>query len=215
VKNKALIVEDHPVFRDAIKGILSELDIFDEILGVASLAATQDILQLDTNFKLIILDLNLDDTSGPEGIVFLRDRYPEIPVVIFSGESSTDIIIQAYEYGIRGFIRKSSPLALVCDSIKQVVGGGFYFPEDVIDTIAGKLKNDKKADAESVKTIDFPPRQHAVFMMMLEGHSNRLIAERLHMAEGTVKAHLSLVYQALNVKCRAQAILKAVDLQII
>ena len=79
-------MEDHPVFRDAIKGILSELDIFDEILGVASLAATQDILQLDPNFKLIILDLNLDDTSGPEGIVFLRDRYPEIPVVIFSGE---------------------------------------------------------------------------------------------------------------------------------
>ena len=83
MKNKALIVEDHPVFRGAIKGILSELDIFDEILGVASLAATQDILQLDTNFKLIILDLNLDDTSGPDGIVFLRDRYPEIPVVIF------------------------------------------------------------------------------------------------------------------------------------
>lgn len=211
---KVLVVENHPIVRDAVKAALLSIGLFTEVIGCGSFEAAQEILQQDKDFSLITLDLNLDDTIGAQGVVVLRSLYPAIPVVIFSDESTIDVAAQVYDCGARGFILKSSPVEMVLSAIELIMRGGLYIPVN----LAKKLNFNAKFVAvcpEAPAQFGLSPKQHAVFMRLLDGMPNKVIAEHLGMAEGTVKAHLNRVYQVLKVKTRSQAILMARDHRII
>jgi len=211
---KALVVENHPIVRDAVKSALLSTGLFTEVVVCGTFEAAQEILQQDTSFDLITLDLNLKDTRGAEGALVLRNLYPEISVVIFSDESTAEVATKVYECGVSGFILKSSPVDMLLSAIELIMSGGTYIPVN----LAKKLDFDPKIAPtclESLGKLALSPKQHAVFMQLLAGRPNKLIAEHLSMAEGTVKAHLNSVYRVLKVKNRSQAILLARDLRII
>lgn len=211
---KALVVEKHPIVMDAVKTALLSIGLFAEVVGCGTFEAAQAILLQDVDFGLVTLDLNLDDTIGADAVVVLRSLYPEIPVVIFSDESSLEIAEKVYVCGARGFILKSSPVDMLLSAIKLVMLGGYYIPVN----LAKKLdfnQNLAAASPESPIKLDLSPKQLAVFMGVLDGMPNKVIAKHLSMAEGTVKAHLNAVYRRLKVKSRSQAILMARDLGVI
>ena len=213
---RALVVEDHPIVSDVIVASLSSLGIFQNVVTAASLQETLKILVDDDGFELIMLDLHLSDTVGTEGMTTLRERYPDIPIVIFSGEDSTDTISKAFEYGVRGYIPKRSSMAIVISAIKVVLAGSSYIPPDAIRMLGFEPSRGHKAiSVEPKNSVNLSPKQRAVFAELLNGVPNKIIALRLNMAEGTVKTHLHTIYQVLKVKSRAQAILKARDLDLL
>ena len=213
---RALVVEDHPIVSDVIVASLSSLGMFQNVVTTSSLQETLRVLAEDDSFALIMLDLHLSDSVGTEGMTTLRESYPDIPVVIFSGEDSTDTISKAFEYGVRGYIPKSSSMAIVISAIKVVLAGSSYIPPHAIRMLGFEPAQPTEVISEEPKNaVSLSPKQRAVFAELLNGVPNKIIALRLNMAEGTVKTHLHTIYQVLKVRSRAQAILKARDLNLL
>jgi DNA-binding NarL/FixJ family response regulator len=213
---RALIVDDHPIVRDALVTSLISLGVFDEIKTANCFSSLVEQLALDARFQLLILDLSLTDTSGSRSIEFIREHYAEVPILIFSAFDSTDIITQCFEYGVHGFVSKNSPMQIVVSAIRVVVAGGMYIPPAAARSMGFEPSEPTELLLEpNERKPQFTPKQQEVFEQLLLGLPNKVIARRLSIAEGTVKTHLHGIYQILRVNSRAQAILKSRQLQII
>jgi DNA-binding NarL/FixJ family response regulator len=212
---RAIIVDDHPIVRDALVTALLSLGVFAEIDTAICFQELHDKLKTDAAYQLLILDLSLTDISGPAGMLFLREYYPDIPILVFSASDSDDTIIQCFEHGVHGFVSKNSSMQVLIDAIRVVLAGGVYFPSSAAHRIGFAFSEPSKSMSE-LKGIgqQFTPKQQAVFEQLLQGVPNRVIAVRLGIAEGTVKTHLHNIYQLLGVRSRAQAILISQQLEL-
>jgi DNA-binding NarL/FixJ family response regulator len=216
MSTRALIVDDHPIVRDALVTSLDCLGIFDQLKTANSLQALIEQLSLDDRFQLLILDLSLTDTSGSRSIEYIREHYPQIPILIFSAFDSTDIITQCFEYGVQGFVSKNSSMQTVVDAIRVVLAGGMYIPPAAARSMGFEQSDSSQTLVKSGEPKpQFTPKQQEVFEQLLLGLPNKVIATELNIAEGTVKTHLHSIYQILRVNSRAQAILKSRQLSLI
>jgi DNA-binding NarL/FixJ family response regulator len=210
MSNRALIVDDHPIVRNALVTSLVSLGIFDELETAASFQELLEKLDRDSDYQLLILDLSLTDISGADGMVYIRENFVDIPIVVFSGHSSADVIAECFEKGVQGYVSKNSSMQIFINAIQIVLAGGTYIPPEAVDLIGMGSKKSREQDSESVEeSVQFTPKQKAVFDQLILGMPNKVIAKRLDMAEGTVKAHLHSIYQILRVTNRAQAIIKS------
>ena len=218
---RLLVVEDHPIVSEALASALMALELFDGVETSPSLSDSLEILQRNSKFSLIMLDLHLSDASGTESINMLRETYPDLPIVIFSGSYTPEIVTKAFEHGVRGFIPKRSAMSIVVAAIELVLKGGSYLPPDVIRMLGIESQPDLTIPRERNKSLVpqsgnrnnprylLTSRQHDVYLGLLKGLPNKLIAEQLDMAPATVKKHLENVYKELDVHSRAEAVLRA------
>jgi len=155
--------------------------------------------------------------NGLNGLISLRNEAPTIPVVIVSAEDDKQIVLQAITCGAVGFISKSSPRAQMTEALEQILQGNVYLPSDII------RQSDQESSRRNRRTNDHPQiapellssltrRQLLVLERMAKGESNKQIAYNLHIAETTVKAHVSAILRKLGVHNRVQAILSASDI---
>lgn len=215
MSNRALIIDDHPIVRNALVTSLVSLEIFDDLETAGSFQELIDKLELDSDYQLLILDLSLTDISGADGLIYIRENYSDIPVVVFSGDSSADTIADCFDKGVHGFVSKNSSMQVFTNAIRIVLSGSSYIPPEAVSLMGLEpaLSGDSVSGLEK-KPIEFSPKQREVFDQLVIGMPNKVIATHLNMAEGTVKAHLHSIYQILRVTNRAQAILRARELQI-
>lgn len=207
---RAIVVDDHPIMRSTLVTTLLSLGVLDELETAASFQELLDMLTRDSAYQLLILDLSLTDISGSQGVVYVREHYPDIPVLVFSGSDSTDIIAECFELGVHGFVSKTSSMQLFVNAIRAVLSGGMYIPPSAAQMMGFDTTESHGAAAEPwEESVHFTPKQQLVFEQLLLGVPNKIIARRLNMAEGTVKTHLHGIYQILRVNSRAQAILKS------
>ena len=113
----ALLVDDHPVVVDAIAAALLSARLFHRIERANTLAGAHAQLAANPDMAVVVLDLHLPDAEGCEGFVALREAYPDVPIVVFSAESSAATITAAFESGVRGYITKDSPFDAVIGAI--------------------------------------------------------------------------------------------------
>lgn len=212
---KALIVDDHPIIRNTLVTTLVSLGVFDEVETAASFKELTRKLEHDAAYQLLILDLSLTDIAGPDGMLYIREYYADIPVVIFSASDSVDVIAQCFENGVHGFVSKNSPMQVFVNAIKIVLAGGIYIPPSTARLMGFEpTQVDLPEVIPLEEQIHFTPRQHQVYEQLMQGVPNKIIARQLDIAEGTVKTHLHSIYQLLGVSNRAQAILKSQKLKI-
>ncbi len=204
---KAILIDDHPIITEALTTALQSFCVFDMIDIESTLETAKERLHNDHTYDLAILDLHLGDSEGAESMKWMRETYPDIPVIIFSADESRDTITQSFEYGIRGYIPKSSAMDVIINAIKMVLMGSSYIPSQAINQA---MPNGSATiqDTENPAS-QLTPRQTQVLHFLLQGMPNKVIARRLDMAEGTVKAHLNTVYRVFHARNRAQVILKA------
>lgn len=214
MSTRALIVDDHPIIRSALETSLVSLGIFDEIEVASSFQELVQMLEQDSGYQLLVLDLSLTDISGADGMLYIREHYPDIPIVVFSGSDSTDIIAKCFDNGVHGFVSKNSSMSVFINAIRIVLAGSTYIPPSA----ASLMGLEPMALSDSVlqdEQVHLTPKQREVFDQLMRGVPNKVIARKLEMAEGTVKAHLHSIYQILRVSNRSQAILRARQLQLI
>ncbi len=197
---RAIIVDDHPIVRNALVTALVSLGVFEEVETANCFQELNDKLQKDSAYQLLILDLSLTDISGSAGMLYLREYYPDIPIIVFSASDSDDTIIQCFEHGVHGFVSKNSSMQTFINAIRVVLAGGVHFPPS-----AAHRMGFEPAQSESVLELQnaapqFTPKQQEVFEQLLLGVPNRIIAVRLGIAEGTVKTHSHNIYQLLGVQ---------------
>jgi DNA-binding NarL/FixJ family response regulator len=200
-ENHIVIVDDHPLFRDALKQTLaaSFKDLrLSEAGSLEELSAVMDQGGVD----LVLLDLTMPGVQGFSGLMYLRAANPQIPVVIVSANENPSVIRRCLEFGASGFIPKSMPVTRIREAIGAILNGEFWVPEE-IDLGQSTGRNAKVVERLSTLT----PQQFRVLMMLGEGLLNKQIAYQLGVSEATVKAHVSAILQKLGVESRTQAVI--------
>ena len=206
-----LIVDDHPLFREALQFAVRATYPDAAIEECASLAEALNALEHHSSFDLALLDLKIPDANGFDGLLKLRTLYPRLPIVVVSGHEDRDIIKTALSYGIGGFIPKSTRKDELTDAIKSVIEGNIFLP-------VGLQDNDNQVTAEKPETTaeiaSFTPQQLRVIGMIRDGLLNKQIAYELNVSETTVKAHVSKILRKLGVTNRTQAAMEIEKLHV-
>ncbi len=207
VPARFLVVDDHPLFREAIQ--LAVLVAYPEakIVEATSIAGARAVIGSEGPFDLVLLDLTMPGTRGFEGLLELRTHHPKLPVVIVSALDDPQIIHQGMTYGAAGFIPKSVRKGELADAIQTVMNGCVYLPKDYEPPQAQPQNSGQSSFTTRLGTLT--PQQLRVLMMLRQGKLNKQIAYELDVGETTVKAHVSEILRKLNVASRTQAVIEA------
>jgi DNA-binding NarL/FixJ family response regulator len=198
-----IIVDDHPLFRDALRQALS--DKFSDLVisETGSLDGLSSMLEGKTETDLVLLDLAMPGVKGFSGLMYLRAQYPEIPVVVVSANEESSAIRRCIEFGASGFIPKSLPVETIREAVRTVLEGNLWTPPDLD---LGEAGDGETADLVA-RLATLTPQQVRVLMMLSEGLLNKQIAYKLSVSEATIKAHVSAILQKLGVDSRTQAVI--------
>jgi DNA-binding NarL/FixJ family response regulator len=214
-----LIVDDHVLIRESLRGILAELRPEASIVEAADARETMRLVSTDPDLALILLDLNLPDRDGFEALTELRERYPTIPVVVLSGHHDRTNVVRALDLGALGFIPKTAQRAVLVNAISLVLSGGLYIPPEILvrQPLPASARPGQTPDAANKprtlpRDLGLTDRQVDVLALMMQGKSNKAIGRVLDLAEPTVRNHVTAVLKALNVTNRTEAVLAVVEL---
>ena len=200
----ALIVDDHPLFCDALSMTLRAMLDVEDIRTAASLAEAEVEL-MKARFDVILLDLNLPDVSGLNGLAQVLANAREAPVIVVSSMAEPRIIALALRAGASGFVPKHSEPKVFRDALDTVLAGGVYGAD-----AAGDAKEGVDEDAEALKRLSLLTLQQArILALVCEGRLNKQIAYELSIAESTVKTHMTAILHKLGAQSRTQAVLIA------
>ena len=198
---RALIVDDHPLFRDALETALREA-FGDSATTTHAKDMASAISALDqTPHDLILLDLNLPDVQGFDGLTNLRAKYQNCPIVIVSATESADAFQRAQTLGAAGYMPKSLGLEEMAAVMVTVTDGGTWFPP----ATNASADNDKTELAARVASLT--PAQQRVLAGLSDGLLNKQIAYDMGISIATVKAHMTAIFRKLGANNRTQALL--------
>lgn len=202
----ALIVDDHPLFCDALDLTLRSVADFVKVRTADCLGAALETLDKFTAPDLILLDLNLPDVSGLDGLMQLRRKSGGTKIIVVSSMMDNAIINGAITSGAAGFVPKHSRRTVFKDAIEQIKEGKTYTPPGFVKGC------DSAAADETLKKLSSLTNQQArILNLICEGKLNKQIAFDLSIAETTVKAHVTAIMRKLGVQSRTQAVLVAHD----
>lgn len=197
-----LIVDDHPLFRDGLKTLLAALEPAVRISDAGNVAEALAVVTADPP-DLILLDMNLPGTNRLDALRQVKSACEAASVVIVSGDEDPVLIRSAVDEGAAGYIPKTTDASLTIQALRLVLANGIYLPR--VALTAGAAVSAPPDLVKPSGPPEFSGRQLAVLKCLLQGKANKVIARELDIAEGTVKAHLWAIYQALGVNSRAQA----------
>ncbi|MDJ0823453.1 MAG: response regulator transcription factor [Paracoccaceae bacterium] len=203
---KALVVDDHPLFCDALTLTLQSIADFEEIRTAGTLEKALEIVAKDGEIGLVILDLNLPDVNGLDGLVRLRTAAPRAAIIIASSMADNRMISHALKAGADGFVPKHSQRSVFRRAFDAVAKGQAFVPDGYIDP---KGADDAAPDDALARLASLTNQQARILHLICEGKLNKQIAYDLSIAETTVKAHVTAIMRKLGVHSRTQAVLIA------
>ncbi|MCF7989857.1 MAG: response regulator transcription factor [Thiohalocapsa sp.] len=224
---RILLVEDHTLFRDALGLVLRQLDAQVKVINAGTaeeaLAATAYYPDLD----LILLDLGLPGTDGLSALAEMRRQAPTVPVVVVSASFSGAHVRAALAGGAAGYIPKTLSSQDTVAALRQILDGDLFVPASLLASLSqadGALPEQEpervpetaagataKPDGQEVREPRGPgpltARQLEVLRLIASGLSNKGIARRLELTEGTVKLHVSALMRGLGAHNRTEAVI--------
>ncbi len=198
-----VIVDDHPLFRDALRQALGSGLGALEILEAGSMEELAEVLSQHQEVDLVLLDLAMPGVRGFSGLMYLRAKHPQLPVAIVSASDDPVTIRRCLDFGASAFIPKSLHVETIRGAIREVLKGEVWVPPDLDLTGESEPENAEMAR----RLASLTPQQVRVLMMLAEGLLNKQIAFELGVSEATVKAHVSAILQKLEVDSRTQAVI--------
>lgn len=200
----ALIVDDHPLFCDALAMTLTGLAGLSQIEPVGTLGLALERLARGPTPDVILLDLNLPDVDGLDGVVRLRQAVPDVPVLVVSSLDDLRVIRAALRAGISGFVPKQAGREEFRRALLSIAAGEIYASGIALEPATPS--NSEKA----VERLALLTRQQTrILQLVCAGLMNKQIAWELSIAETTVKAHITAIMRKLGVQTRMQAVLFA------
>lgn len=189
-----LLVDDHALFREALRALLGQISPEVTVFEASSVRTAVDECRRNS-FRMVLLDLGLSQTDGIQTLAQFRAEVSQPPVVVLSGEQDPTLIRDAIANGATGYIPKSHTSDQMIRALRFVVSGGVYLPREVMN---------EPHDIGRFSLLS--PRQQEVARLLLQGQANKAIARELDVSEGTVKAHVSAIYQIIGARNRVDAV---------
>jgi len=203
---KILIVDDHPMMREAFKTALeeeSDMEVVDEAANGLEAIALANLHHPD----VIMMDLLMPDMNGLEAITRLVEADANIKILVVTSLEDEEKVTAAIQAGALGYFPKTAPRAFLLEAIRRVADGVPYLPAGIAKKLFSGLRNMKKAVPDR-SAVDEPltARQEEILALLGEGQSDQAIGQALHLSEATVRSHVHRVLQRLGLKSRAQMV---------
>lgn len=211
-----LLVDDQVLFREAMRTLLS-LDASVQVVAEASTG--EEAVQLATEHqpKVVLMDLRMPVMSGSEATRRLRAASPEVRVLVLTTFDDEEGVFDALRSGASGYVLKNTPVAQLVTAIRIVAEGGTYLQPSVATQVVAELNRLSQRPASEAAlrvTSLLSLRELDILRHLTRGMSNKEIASALNITEGTVKNHMTSIFDKLEVPDRTSAALKARELSI-
>ncbi|MEJ2226555.1 MAG: response regulator transcription factor [Syntrophobacterales bacterium] len=213
---KIIIVDDHPLFREGLKSIISrnpELELVGET-GVG-----REALKLAENFKpdMVVMDISLPDSNGIELTKDIKKLSPATRVLIVSVHSKIDYITAAFQAGATGYVVKDAPSAKILQALELVSQGEYFLDGSVSYQVVKKLSEfpEQKAKTTDPSYNNLTTREQEIFRLLAEDVKIRDIADKLYISPKTVENHKTNIMSKLNLHSTLDLVRYAVKLGII
>lgn len=195
---RILVVDDHHIVRS---GLVASLGMEDDLQVVAEADNGEPAVELARKHRpdVILMDLRMPGVGGLEATAALRREVPDAHVLMFTTFEGDEDIYRAMQAGARGYLLKSAPREDLLTAIRTVAAGERYLPPLLAQRLAAR-----------VAAQDLSEREIEVLRLVSAGKSNKEIGGALHIAEDTVKRHVSNILAKLGVSDRAQAATEAI-----
>jgi len=204
-----VIADDHPLFRTAMTHTLGQKFADAKIEEVGSLPELMGLLKAGLNVDLLLLDLHFPEALGLTGLAKISEQFPEVPVMIVSGNDNPNVIHKTIAIGASGFLPKASSNEDIASAIDAVMAGHVWVPADLPEPVASEVDD---LPAERIATLT--PQQLRVLSMIGQGMYNKQIAAELDVTDATIRAHVTEIFRKLNVTNRTQAVILFSRLQV-
>ncbi|MBO6289988.1 MAG: response regulator transcription factor [Alphaproteobacteria bacterium] len=220
---KILIADDHELFLQGLEFILQKQYPEAQIVLASNYNDIFKILKEQKDFDLILTDLAMPGANWLDALKQIHTDCPDVPIIIISAVFDRQILQKTFDIGVSGYVSKSFSNSLIISAINLVMAGGIYVPPEVLqmsvqsspEPMRELLASLNEQNSDITDNNILTPRQKEVLACLAEGLSNKQIAYRLGVSEGTIKIHITLLLRALEVTNRLAAVRKAVQLGII
>jgi DNA-binding NarL/FixJ family response regulator len=210
---RVAIADDHALFRQGLQTLLNaEPDL--QVIGEATNGAEAVALVRETHPDCLLLDLAMPLMGGLEALSEIVNLRVHCRVILLTADVDRAQIIQALRCGARGVVTKHSACQLLCKAIRAVMAGEYWVGRDTVSDLVDYLN--KQISATSTRErFGLTSRELQIVREVVEGSTNREIAQRFHLSEDTVKHHLSNVFDKLGVYNRLEMALYVIHHQLL
>jgi DNA-binding NarL/FixJ family response regulator len=200
-----LIVDDHPVVRDGLRGMFASMPGF-TVLGEAAngVEALEKAASLDPD--VVLMDLRMPGGGGVDAIAELTRRGARAKVLVLTTYDTDSDTLPAIEAGATGYLLKDAPRDELFTAVRAAAQGRTVLSPAVASRLVSAVRTPRAPGNETLSA-----REREVLALVARGTSNREIARELFISEATVKTHLTHLYAKLGVKDRAAAVATAYD----
>jgi two-component system, NarL family, response regulator DevR len=212
---KILLVEDHPLVGELMRSVCQEMAGF-EVVGEAGSAARalQEADRVAPN--VAIVDIGLPDLDGIALARQLRQREPELAILMLSAREDPEALLEAMAAGAAGYLGKSAGRDQIREALERVAAGGRAFTPAQEAAATTRLASRARSAAEASRVAEsLTERQREILGLLAEGLSARGIADRLGISERSVRSHITTLYRRLEVTNRVEAVSRALSLGLV
>jgi DNA-binding NarL/FixJ family response regulator len=207
-KIKVFIVDDHDIFRQGVKTLLTSTDRI-EVVGEA--INGKDFLEKFTNHNpdVILMDIAMPEMDGIEATALAREKSPDLKILALTMFGEEKYYYQMIQHGIRGFVLKSSGISELLKAIEMVAEGNHYFSNELL------VKLIQNVSVKNVSDQQLTPRETEVLKWIAMGYSNEEIAEKLHISAATIRTHRANLLHKTGCKNSTSMVMWAIKNKII
>ncbi len=208
-KISIILIDDHTLFRSGIKALLArQADC--EVVGEAADGLSGVKLVEQHKPDVVLLDLDMPVMNGREALAQILSSQPQQTVVMLTVSEDSEDLTECMRLGARGFFLKNINADFLVDAIKKAANGDNVFSPEMTARLVQSLIQPQAAAPTSVLD-SLTPRELEILGHLAAGHSNKIIARKLDLAESTIKVHVQNILRKLELSSRVQAAVFAVQ----
>lgn len=208
---KVAIADDHSLVRQGLRRYLETADGI-EVVGEASNGLELLDLLATTSPNIALVDIRMPEMDGLEAAREIRDRYPDINIIMLSAYDDRQFVVEAVRAGARGYVLKARDAEHLIQTVRLVADGNMVIDPQLVVALAEELsvakERDRKADTLTAREIE-------VLQLLAFGHTNKNIAEKLFISPDTVKTHLEHIFEKMGASDRTAAVAEALRRRLI
>mgnify|MGYP003367451158 CR=1 FL=1 len=200
---RVVIVDDHYIVREGIRMVLELEEQFD-VIGEAENGLEALQLLESVQADVVLLDLNMPQLDGVSFLRKVKQSGLDVPCIVLTTYKDEHLLVESVKLGVRSYLLKDAGREVIYETIQRVVNGETWFPREIEELLQTSLH--KQSDG-----ISLTSKEVTILKALAAGKKNSEIAEQLFVSERTVKSYLTVIYEKLQVKSRAQAIAVAIE----
>jgi DNA-binding NarL/FixJ family response regulator len=196
---RVMVVDDHPIVRQGLVGVLEdEADL--EVVGAFGSAreAIGHVRRLQPD--VVLLDLEMPELDGVEAIPLLLREKESLAILVFTAYDTEERVLGALRGGAKGYLLKGASSDEIARAVRQVHGGGSYLEPRVASRVIAQVQTPRRT------TTSLSEREREVLRLVAEGQPTKQVARSLGITERTVKFHVNSIFHKLGAESRAQAV---------